>query len=188
MINHCSRHTTHFGELDISFVLLNISSNIFLHLECYLLPPKRIIKISKQLKQTKRYISITKKSDVYHSDLSRYFSDCTVLIGFTLPYFCACPKPRYIFPLFSIEFGMNQSSELVLLWYVHLKDYFLLVKWGSDGRYSMLWLNLQLMLSVPITTKALSYNIMSIKFVSDLWQVCGFLRFPPPIKLTATIN
>ena len=22
-----------------------------------------------------------------------------------------------------------------------------------------------------------------IKFVSDLWQVCGFLRFPPPIKL-----
>ena len=27
-------------------------------------------------------------------------------------------------------------------------------------------------------------------FVSDLWQVCGFLRvlwFPPPIKLTATI-
>ena len=29
-----------------------------------------------------------------------------------------------------------------------------------------------------------------IKFVSDLWQVCGFLgvlRFPPPIKLTTTI-
>ena len=29
-----------------------------------------------------------------------------------------------------------------------------------------------------------------IKFVSDLWQVGGFLRvlrFPPPIKMTATI-
>jgi hypothetical protein len=26
-----------------------------------------------------------------------------------------------------------------------------------------------------------------IKFVSDLRQVSGFLRFPPPIKLTATI-
>jgi hypothetical protein len=26
-----------------------------------------------------------------------------------------------------------------------------------------------------------------IKFVSDLQQVCGFLRFPPPIKLAATI-
>ena len=33
------------------------------------------------------------------------------------------------------------------------------------------------------------YNIV-IKFVSDLRQVCAFLRvlrFPPPIKLTATI-
>jgi hypothetical protein len=27
-----------------------------------------------------------------------------------------------------------------------------------------------------------------IKFVSDLRQVGGFLWFPPPIKLTATIN
>jgi hypothetical protein len=30
-----------------------------------------------------------------------------------------------------------------------------------------------------------------IKFVSDLWQVGGFLRvlpFPPPIKLTAPYN
>jgi len=30
-----------------------------------------------------------------------------------------------------------------------------------------------------------------IKFVSDLWQIGGFLRvlrFPPPIKLTATIK
>jgi hypothetical protein len=29
-----------------------------------------------------------------------------------------------------------------------------------------------------------------IEFVSDMWQVCGFLRvlrFPPPIKFTATI-
>jgi len=26
-----------------------------------------------------------------------------------------------------------------------------------------------------------------IKFVSDLWQVSGFLRFPPPLKLIATI-
>jgi len=26
-----------------------------------------------------------------------------------------------------------------------------------------------------------------IKFVSDLRQVCGVLRFPPPIKLTAMI-
>ena len=54
--------------------------------------------------------------------------------------------------------------------------------------------------SVPITTKVVSsnpahaedYSIQHyvIKFVSDLRQVGGFLRvhrFPPPIKLTATI-
>jgi hypothetical protein len=51
--------------------------------------------------------------------------------------------------------------------------------------------------SVPITTKAVSLNPVHgeeyliqhyvIKFVSDLRQVCGFLRvlwFSPPIKLT----
>ena len=55
--------------------------------------------------------------------------------------------------------------------------------------------------SVSITTKVVSsnpiqagctrYNIMWIKFVSDLWQVGGFLlvlRFSPPIKLAATIQ
>ena len=63
------------------------------------------------------------------------------------------------------------------------------------------WLDLQLPLQeVPITTKVVSSNLVHgevysiqhyvIKFVSDLWQVGGFLlvlRFPPPIKLTATI-
>ena len=54
--------------------------------------------------------------------------------------------------------------------------------------------------SVPITTKVMSSNPVHddvyliqhyvIKFVSELRQVGGFLRivrFPPPIKLTATI-
>jgi hypothetical protein len=63
------------------------------------------------------------------------------------------------------------------------------------------WLDLQLhMKSVSINTNDVSSNpaygevysttYCVIKFVSDLWQVCGFLlvlRFPPPIKLTATI-
>jgi hypothetical protein len=56
------------------------------------------------------------------------------------------------------------------------------------------------MKSMPITTNVVSSNPVHfyvysmqyyvIKFVSDLRQVCGFLRvlrFPPPIKLTATI-
>jgi hypothetical protein len=54
--------------------------------------------------------------------------------------------------------------------------------------------------SMHITTKVVSlnpihgegYSILHyvIKYVSDLWQIVGFLwvlRFPPPIKLTATI-
>jgi hypothetical protein len=64
MINHCDRRITHLSDLDISFVLLNISSKFLLHLECYLLSPKRHIRINKWIKQTKRYISITKKSDM----------------------------------------------------------------------------------------------------------------------------
>ena len=63
------------------------------------------------------------------------------------------------------------------------------------------WLDIQLPVkSVPIVTKFVSSNpvhgeVYSIQhylitFVSDLRQVGGFLRvlrFPPPIKLTATI-
>jgi hypothetical protein len=63
------------------------------------------------------------------------------------------------------------------------------------------WLDLQLHVqSVPITNEVVSLNPVHgevyltqqyvIKFVSDLRQVGGFLlvlRFPPPIKLTATI-
>ena len=72
VINHCDRRITLLSDLDISFVLLNIFSKFLLHLECYLPSPKRHIKISKQIKQIKRYISITKKSDtsitvIYHA-------------------------------------------------------------------------------------------------------------------------
>jgi hypothetical protein len=44
---------------------------------------------------------------------------------------------------------------------------------------------------VRITTKAhgkvYSIQLYVIKFVSNLRQVGGFIRFPPPIKLTSTI-
>ena len=53
------------------------------------------------------------------------------------------------------------------------------------------------MKSVHITTNVLSSNLAHsevyliqhyvIKFVSDLWQGGGFLRFHPPIRLTTTI-
>ena len=67
----------------------------------------------------------------------------------------------------------------------------------------IVWLlDLQLLVqSVPITTKVVILNPVHgklhsiqqyvIKFVSDLRQVGGFLwvlRFPPPVKLTDTIQ
>jgi hypothetical protein len=52
--------------------------------------------------------------------------------------------------------------------------------------------------SVPITTKVVSSKTVHgevyliqhyvIKFVSDLQQIGGLLRFSPPIKLTASSN
>jgi len=68
-------------------------------------------------------------------------------------------------------------------------DVAVVIKWKLDFQ-----LHVQ---SVPITTNVVSSNpvhgdVYSIqhyvnKFVSDLRQVGGFLRFPPPIKLTAMI-
>ena len=60
------------------------------------------------------------------------------------------------------------------------------------------YLDLQLPLpSVPITTKIVSSNLVHgevysiqhyvLKFACDLKQVGGFLRFPLPIELTASI-
>ena len=64
MINHCDRRITLLSDTDISFVLFNISSKFRLYLECYLLSHKMHKKVSKYIKQTKRYISVTKKSDM----------------------------------------------------------------------------------------------------------------------------
>jgi hypothetical protein len=43
----CSRHTTHFGELDISFVLLNISSIFFFTFRVLLTTTQKDYQISK---------------------------------------------------------------------------------------------------------------------------------------------
>ena len=49
---------------------------------------------------------------------------------------------------------------------------------------------LTLWVKIPLMARCTWYNIMLIKFVSDLWQIGGFLwvlRFSSPIKLTFTI-
>ena len=72
MINHCDRIITHLGDLDISFVLLNIFTKFLLHLECYLLSPKRHIKEVNRLNRPKDIsVSIRRVIYVYHSDLPR---------------------------------------------------------------------------------------------------------------------
>jgi hypothetical protein len=56
--------------------------------------------------------------------------------------------------------------------------------WSYDS-----WINNYLCNQCLSLLKVCSIQHYVIKFVSDLWQVCGFLRvlrFPPPIKLTAT--
>jgi len=67
MINHCERHILVNGDMDIYFVLSNISSKFLLYLECY---PYYHATFTR-LKQSKKHISITKKSDmsitvIYH--------------------------------------------------------------------------------------------------------------------------
>ena len=61
-------------------IFVHVFSKFPLHLECYLLSPKMHKKVSKKIKQNKRYISITKKNDTYItlSDLSCFVSDLTV--------------------------------------------------------------------------------------------------------------
>ena len=59
-------------DTDISFFPFNISSKFLLYLECYLLLPKMHKKVSKQIKQSKKYVNITKKSGtsitvIYHA-------------------------------------------------------------------------------------------------------------------------
>jgi hypothetical protein len=41
--------------------------------------------------------------------------------------------------------------------------------------------------STPVHGEVYSMQHYMIKFVRDMWQVGGFLRFPSSIKLTATI-
>ena len=92
----------------------------------------------------------------------------------------------------TITLQIDFSSNTVLYIYFVFGAVVVVIAWSLD-----LQLHVQ---SVPITYKVVSSNPVYgevyskqhyvIKFVSDLRQVCGFLRvlwFPPPIKPTTTI-
>ena len=59
---HAIVFITHLCVMDIPIVLFNISSKFILYLECYLISPKNLKKLSKKIKQSKeyQYIIITK--------------------------------------------------------------------------------------------------------------------------------
>ena len=94
--------------------------------------------------------------------------------------------------------AVNTVEGMFDPWPVQIKEDIVVV---IDIFFLVWQLNLQIPIqSVRITTKVVSSNRVHgmvysiqhyvIKFVSDLWQVCGFLRvlrFPPPIKLTTAI-
>ena len=100
--------------------------------------------------------------------------------------------------------GLTASYSLILLCYTHqcckcvYSDALIIFLYfhvqckscttiGLIINYNVLYIHVIYKCAVHITTKVGSYVI---KFISDLRQAGGFLRvlrFPPPIKLTATI-
>ena len=79
----------------------------------------------------------------------------------------------------------HSQMTLTVIFYVYAKE-------GAVVAVIVCYLDLQLpMQSVPFTTDAVSLNLdQGEVYNSDLQQVGGFfrvLRFPQPIKLTATI-
>ena len=101
----------------------------------------------------------------------------------------------------------TEIMVFISYWHIHIQCMYIVVNikfillqaflYCFTGPSIVIVLDLQLpMRSVPITTNIVSsspahsevYLIQHyvIKFFSDLRRVGGFLRFPPPIKLTTT--
>ena len=121
-----------------------------------------------------------------------------IILLFLFSYCFVCFLCFRLFSLFSLVlflfcFCIFLDSDVLFLSYIPSNIWGVVVVFGIV-RQLILQLPMQ---SVPITTAVVSSNLDQggvqhyvIKFVSDLRQVEGFLRvirFPPPIKLIATI-
>jgi hypothetical protein len=83
VINHCDRHITLLSDTDRSFHLLNLFTYFDMPFRWYIsvsntLNVKEMLKI--YLIEQKIYLNHQDEWYVYHSDLSRYVSDCTVTL------------------------------------------------------------------------------------------------------------
>jgi hypothetical protein len=135
----------------------------------------------------------------------------TPLISSNLFWTCSflTPISQILFNIYLVTFLLQSPSEIslwnghVLYLYVIIVDIRVSVSLCPNWRYAVTGSVLIVMVCWTYTTYAMSgyhhwcceFESRSgrgvqhyvIKFVSDLRQVGGFLRFPPPIELTATI-
>ena len=88
-------------------------------------------------------------------------------------------------PLFSISENYSQHCQTTLSW----SKYYSLVSIGVNRSVPVqsVTITTKVVSSTPVHGEVNSIQHYVIKFVSDLRQVGGFLRYPPPIKLSATI-
>ena len=142
----------------------------------------------------------------YKRHIGRRGHDCMV-VGFTTTYaaFSFCYQWITIFLHFehqNLKISYRKWGNMVIHWQSKENLNNKTVNYVQGLIIVMIIWQLELhlpMQSVPITTKVVSSNLANgevysiqhyaITFVSDLWP--GFLwvlRFPPPIKLIATIN
>ena len=87
-------------------------------------------------------------------------------------------------PLFSISENYSQHCQTTLSW----SKYYSLVSIGVNRSVPVqsVTITTKVVSSTPVHGEVYSIQHYVIKFVSDLRQVGGFLRYPPP-KLSATI-
>ena len=92
--------------------------------------------------------------------------------------FCTCTQT-------SLNF--IQPENLISLNSINQSVFYMISFWGHCDHmvvgFTTTYATTNVVSSIPI--QAIQHYV--IKFVSDLLQVCSFLRFPPPIKLTTTI-
>ena len=89
-----------------------------------------------------------------------------------------------------VRCALNLISTFLLSFNL-LVSFVVVIVWWLDLQLPVQSVCLSLLKLWVQTSRCTRYNIMWKKFVSELWQVGGFLwvhGFPPPITLTATIS
>ena len=99
-----------------------------------------------------------------------------------------------LYPTYQNNYNLLQQDNVVLLllllWNLSKPPQDQLFFFSELTGVRFIQIKLKLWVRTLFMAKCIRYTTLCDKFVGDLWQVVGFhlvLRFPPPIKLTATI-